>query len=274
MSGDDVRAMQTILQREGYFHGTPLGNFRMVTRDAVKHFQNTHIGRDGAFLEADGVVGPQTWWALHNPHGSAQRNGLERPEKEEPEFGYRGEFVEWMYDTHARDVHEIPDGSNYGDGVTGIVNSCGFSYGIPWCLALVSCGWRACFDEPPLGAMHVHVSTFWNEARKAGKAFGKGRYTPSPGDIGIYNYRQGLRQDGTLAGPGHATTVVRVSEDGTVHNAIEGNAGNRCKHSIRREADPAFVGYVNLFGGEDNPLDFPRGVTTAPVTELSLIESR
>jgi peptidoglycan hydrolase-like protein with peptidoglycan-binding domain len=129
-SGGDVTVVQTILQAEGYFKSTPLGNFGAITETALKHFQGTHIGEDGEFLKADGEVGPKTWWALHNPHGSAQRSHIPTPEKISLEIvqpsdpAPRAQFLTFLYALHKKGVQEIPDGSNYGDGVTAIVNAC------------------------------------------------------------------------------------------------------------------------------------------------------
>jgi hypothetical protein len=271
--GEDVKLVQTILQQEGFFKGTPLGNFLGVTEAAVKHFQGTHIGENGEFLAADGVVGPLTWWALHNPHGDAQRSFIPTPEPVAT-VSPRLRYVQYLYEMHGRGIREIPDGANYGDGVTPVVNACGFSYGIYWCLAAQAYAWRQVFGEPPLGAMHVHCSTFWNEALKRGQAHPKKNYVPLPGDIAIYNYAGGLKAGNRLTGPGHAAGVARVSEDGRRFNALEGNVGNRFKHSIRNVSESSLVGFVNLFGDEANRPKFQTGITEAPVVTLSLAGSR
>ena len=279
-SGEDVTLVQTILQAEGFFTGTPLGNFLGITETAVKHFQGTHIGEDGEFLKVDGEVGKKTWWALHNAHGPAQRSFIPTPERIPLEIvqpsdpAPRAQFLTFLYALHKKGVQEIPDGSNYGDGVTPIVNSCGYKYGIYWCLATQSYAWREVFGSPPLGAMHVGCSTFWNEAHALGKAHPKKGYTPIPGDIAIYNYGSGLLSNGRLSGAGHAACVARVSEDGKQFNALEGNIGNRLKHSIRNVSEGTLVGYVNLFGDEKNPPKFARGITAAPVIAVTLEGSR
>ena len=277
--GRDVLLVQGILQEEGFLQETPMGNFNGPTREAVRYFQGTHIGKEGNFLEVDGIVGPKTWWALFNPNGSAQQNHISTPEDTNAILGphtyaERAAVVRYLYELHAKGVKEVPDGSNYGDGVTPIVNACGFRYGIYWCLAVAVYAHAHVTKAAPLGAMHVHCATFWNKALANHKAHLKGRYTPIPGDIAIYNYRGGPDARGRLHGAGHATTVVRVSHDGKVHNAIEGNAGNRLKHSMRHEADKSLVGYVNLWGDEKNPPQFRRGITKAPIVELSLAGSR
>ena len=275
--GEDVKVVQTLLQKEGYFTGTPLGNFLSRTKAAVQYFQNTHIDFDGEFLEPDGVVGPKTWWALHNPNGSAQRSFIPS-EGEEPikntEETDRDKFIKELYDMHGRNIREIPNGSNYGDGVTPLVNDCGFTYGIFWCLAALSSAYKTAVGEAPLGAMHVHCATFWNEAKKKGIAFPKGTYEPLPGDIAVYNYRGGLRSNGTLTGAGHVAGVARVAHNNQSFNALEGNVGNRFKHSLRRVSERSLVGFVNLFGDQDDRPIYKKGTTDAPVIVPSLADTR
>lgn len=273
--GEDVRYVQTILQREGYFKGTPLGNYLTLTREAVQYFQNTHIDKEGNFLVADGEVGPKTWWALHNPNGSAQRSYIPTDDAVPlADASKREAVLAFLKARHATGVREIPDGSNYGDGVTACVNACGFSYGIYWCLAEQSYAEKEANGEAPLGAMHVHCSTFWNVALAQGKAHPKGGYTPIPGDIAIYNYAGGLRAGNRLTGAGHAARVARVSESGEQFNMFEGNVGNRLKFSKRNRSEATLVGFVNLYGDEANPPRFARGVTDAPTITLSLAGSR
>ena len=56
--GEEVKKVQTLLTKRGYYNGTVSGTFDAATQDAVKIFQ-----RDFG-LDADGVVGTQTWQAL------------------------------------------------------------------------------------------------------------------------------------------------------------------------------------------------------------------
>jgi peptidoglycan hydrolase-like protein with peptidoglycan-binding domain len=277
MSGEDVKYVQTILQKEGFFSGTPLGNFKKLTKEAVLHFQNTHIGEDGKELKADAEVGKKTWWALHNPHGDAQRNFIPVEAGAvlaRAEDGPRHKVLKKLYAMYAQGIKEIPDGSNYGDGVTPICNACGFTYGIYWCLAAQAYAIKEALGTPPLGAMHVHCSTFWNEALKLGFAFPKGSYTPTPGDIAIYNYGRGLLSSGRLDGAGHAAAMVRLSVDGQQFNALEGNIGNRFKHSIRNMSERTLVGFVNPYKDAANLPKFERGITQAPTIAASYADSR
>ncbi len=55
MQGPDVREVQEILSRLGFFMGTIDGSFGTVTASAVIKFQQS------IFIAVDGVVGPYTW---------------------------------------------------------------------------------------------------------------------------------------------------------------------------------------------------------------------
>lgn len=55
----DVRDLQTILVGQGYNVGPIDGNFGPQTANAVRAFQSAHG------LIPDGIVGPDTWGALH-----------------------------------------------------------------------------------------------------------------------------------------------------------------------------------------------------------------
>lgn len=277
MKGEDVKYVQTILQREGFFRNTPLGNFLSLTKEALLHFQSTHIDEEGKELKADGQVGKKTWWALHNPNGDAQRNYLPTVAGvniAKAEDGPRHKVLKKLYAMHAKGIKEVPDGSNYGDGVTAICNACGFTYGIFWCLAALSYAFREATGEKPLGAMHVGCATFWNEALKQGLAFPKEGYAPTPGDIAIYNYGGGLLKSGRLSGSGHAAAVARLSVDGKQFNALEGNIGNRFKHSTRSMAEKTLVGFVNPYNDAANLPVFERGITHAPAIAASYADSR
>src|SRR5687768_15822060 len=75
-TGEDVKLVQRLLASQGHFDGAIGGNFGPVTKKAVLYFQMTHLGQNGKPLEVDGVVGPDTWWALQNPIGVPQSSGI------------------------------------------------------------------------------------------------------------------------------------------------------------------------------------------------------
>jgi murein L,D-transpeptidase YcbB/YkuD len=51
--------------------------FGRAVENMVLYFQMTHQGPDGKWLGVDGVVGKDSWWALKNATGQAQRSFLE-----------------------------------------------------------------------------------------------------------------------------------------------------------------------------------------------------
>ena len=65
-AGDEVTALQRILQRAGLFRGTISGNFLDLTKEAVVGFQRLHNGARGKRLPATGIVTGATWWALQH----------------------------------------------------------------------------------------------------------------------------------------------------------------------------------------------------------------
>lgn len=253
MSGDDVREIQSLLKRQGwYFDGEPRGNFGPLTEDAVIDFQQTHLGNDGEWLEVDGIVGPQTLWAINNPSGDAQRSFIDasipdglsdiRDKQLEAALGY------WR-----RGVHEVPDGSNQGDGVDQFITG----YGpVPWCMLFVShCdlqtngGWA-------LGRREAGTYNAWKKSTDLGIYFAKDVYTPVPGDWFLMQYR---RDDGSFKGTGHVGFVLRVSKDGLSFQTVEGNAGNRVAVKTRYISQRTLIGFVNRWKGEDD-LDYERGL--------------
>lgn len=128
-SSEQVMALQHILMTQGYFKGIPKGNFRRLTQDAVRLFQMEHLDPEGQWLNPDGVVGPLTWWALYNPQGTPQRNWIDAKLPDGiPK--YREDLLTTALIEHRANTHEIPDGTNWGDGVTKYLEGIGPA---PWC---------------------------------------------------------------------------------------------------------------------------------------------
>lgn len=73
--GDDVLALQRILNFFGYSVDED-GIFGSATRSAVIRFQSQHR------LDADGIVGAQTWAALGNSSGTSQTEPAEQPKEQ------------------------------------------------------------------------------------------------------------------------------------------------------------------------------------------------
>jgi peptidoglycan hydrolase-like protein with peptidoglycan-binding domain len=247
-SGPDVIVLQKMLQSSGHFDGEALGNFKGKTDSAVRYFQMTHINKDGRFLDVDGVVGPETWWALMHPDGSAQKSGI-KPEPPTVKKGQRSTAVErrmkllaWALKEYKKGVKEVPSGSNWSPRIKEYLGHVGIDYPAPWCQAFTSSGHIETFNYYP-GIITGGVWKAWNDARRKGTAIkNDGSYKPRPGDRAFQ-----LHGDGT----GHTFYVVKASKDFKYVNTIEGNAGNRVKAGLRNTA--TIDGYVNDFGdaGED-----------------------
>lgn len=276
MSGDDVKIVQGILKKNGFFSGSIGGNFLDQTRAALLNFQWSHIDEMGQPLDVDAVVGEQTWWALHNASGSAQRNFIPPAAApvERVASSARAKLLDVAMSLYKLGVVEIPDGSNYGPAgspLRRIINACGFSHGIYWCMALQSVVHKEALGEAPFGAMHVGCKAYYEAGEKWGVSFRKETYEPIPGDVAIWLY---VNEAGKLNGSGHAARVAAVSEDGKKFNTLEGNIGNRYKFGVRAMSEPTLFGFVNPVGDHKNRPNFKRGISSAPVIAPTYAQTR
>lgn len=234
VTGPDVAVVQSLLRSQGFFDQKTSQTYDMALVRAVADFQASHLGRNGLPLMVDGEVGPETWWALNNPSGEAQRSGLKGavPKKLS---GPRKEVIKVALSQHG--VKESPDGSNWGPDVSKYLAGVGPA---PWCAFFVSWCVREATGSYPMGKRHGHCLTFWREAKAAGKTH---KNVPSPGDIFIMLYRSG----GKLTGSGHTGFVL--GSDGETINTIEGNAGNRVKVGSRSLR--SIEGFIALWPAEE-----------------------
>jgi hypothetical protein len=243
---EHVVTLKSILRSQGLWDGTSNNVFGPKLHGAVQYFQNTHIGPDGEYLDDDGVVGEDTWWALHHPSGKEQRSNILVPDSTAGFYGNlaksRKDLIRLLFKEHAAGVREIPDGSNRGDGVDKYIAGIGPA---PWCNLLQSWAWKEVTGGWPLGRRQAHVQTFWNLARQAGVAFPKASYSPVPGDFLVWRFA-----DGT----GHISCAVATNLEGSKVNTIGGNEGNRVKLGLRViEQEPRLAGYINLHGDANAP---------------------
>ena len=242
----DVVRLQHLLSSHGYFSDrTPAnGLFDDVTYDNVVLFQLQHVDRSGQALEPDGEVGENTWWALQNPSGTAQRNHFQ-PFVPDHLTARRKQILELIFEEHATPVYEVPDGSNRSPnidqywGQTGII-------GQPWCCAFVSWVLREVLGYYPInGVHHIGVQNMWRAAQRENLATEK----PKPGDVFI-QIKSG--------GKGHTGFVVGVSADGKHIYTGEGNCGNRLK--IGRRTCDSIEHYIDCIqdgqGMDFSPSDF------------------
>ncbi|MCW8876520.1 MAG: CHAP domain-containing protein [Kangiellaceae bacterium] len=239
----DVLYLQGQLHKHGYFREKKPceGLFCGDTEVEVKLFQSQHIGKDGFPLVADGVVGGKTWWALDNPSGDAQRNGVEA-KIPEGLSAVRQTLLEILFEEHAKDVYEIPDGSNSSLEIDKYWGDTGLK-AYPWCCAFVSWSLDEVLGRFPIGNKHhVGVMNMWRNARQ----LGMGTAEPKPGDIFIQDLGRGK---------GHTGFVISVSSDNESIYTCEGNSGNRLKLGKRNMA--SINHYIDAFQ-DGQSLDFER----------------
>lgn len=265
--GEEVKVLQSLLRKSGFFEGKLGGNFQALTLAAVKAFQASHMGPSGKYLNVDGEVGPATWWALENPNGDAQRSGIQTDPSVIPTgiSEARKKILRLAIKEHRAGVAESPKGSNWGDGVTKYLLGVGPA---PWCCYCMSWLNKQAYDRYPLGKRYGHCATFWRDAKAAGAGFPKAKYEPIPGDFGIILYGS--------SGSGHIFLVANVSADGRSFNTFAGNEGDRFKHGWREKSQDTIVGFINLFG-DDTPAahaKFKRQIFSAEKLASSLAATR
>ena len=261
-TGEWVKVVQQLLKDQGFFSGAVRGNFLKLTKEAVIYFQHTHLGPNGEFLESDGVVGPDTWWALRNPVGKPQQSNLPReiPDGLTP---MRQRVLNIALGEHAAGVQEVPDGANSGDGVTKYLPG---GRGAFWCCYFWSWVDREAFGKNSLGAKYGRVSSAFSKARELGMASQKGDYVPIPGDAFVMATSKTERGKFKFTGNGHIGYVLRVELLGgkaVAINTVEGNSSNRVKLGKRDLSDAAIVGFINNYGPDEQPTGWQQGLVSA-----------
>jgi Putative peptidoglycan binding domain/CHAP domain len=229
MQGREVANLQERLTALGYAPGPIDGAYGPTTATAVRAFQ-----RDNQ-LEMDGVVGPETRKALRSAR---------KPKSQQPVVRRASSLGAKALAEAVKHVgkKERPAGSN----------RCEFGKwfgvdGVPWCAIFVS----FCFAK---GANYVIAAGFkgagcyrngctyvpTTEAWLRATGMWKGRTTPLPGDIAIFNWDGGV--------PDHIGIVEEYLGGGKFHS-IEGNTslGNNSNGGevMRRVR---YVSQVNGFG--------------------------
>lgn len=247
-----VVRLQNLLSASGYFRSaTPAhGIFEDVTHEEVELFQLQHQGPDGRPLTVDGIVGEHTWWALRNASGDPQRSHLAAVIPDGIS-DIRRTLLEVILAEHAKDVREVPDGSNRGPhidrywGNTGVI-------GLPWCCAFVSWALHDTLGHYPVGGRHhLGVQVMWRAARQAGL----GTREPKPGDLFIQIM---------AGGKGHTGFVIGVTPAGDAIYTCEGNVGNRLKVG-RRQRDTIHH-YIDCMGPQGP--DFERSTFDVKSVDL------
>jgi hypothetical protein len=203
MSGPDVHHLQHQLTTLGYAPGAVDGYYGPATAAAVQAFQRDHG------LQVDGVVGPQTWNAI----GSAKPHPGGPPVVRAPSDLGKKALAEALKHIGVKESppnsNDTPFGKWFG------VN------GVPWCNIFVSycfavgAGYDICHGFKGAGVYtkgctYVPTTEAWLRAT----GMWRGRTTPLPGDVAIYNFY------GT--GADHIG-IVESAGSGGAFNAVEGN---------------------------------------------------
>ena len=195
LHGKDVLALQKALSALGYSPGEHDGIYGSHTAAAVRAFQADH------HLEVDGYVGPKTRTALKAARPSAHAKSS---------IGAKAlvEALRHVGETE-KPVNRTPFGAWFGVD------------GVPWCNTFVSycfkvgAGYTICagYHGPGVytrGCTFVPTTKQWLVA----SGMWRGRSTPQPGDIAIFNWDGGV--------PDHIGLVVKDLGGGRFES-VEGN---------------------------------------------------
>jgi hypothetical protein len=251
MSEPDVKRLQEILVQQGFLKPEDVtGSFSDKTLSAVLYFQNTHRNAKGEELKPDGIVGPETWWALEHPSGAAQRIGtiLRVPEGLTPQ---RASVLHFCAEQRALNVHEVPDGSNDSPEI----RLYGPPFKVAWCMKFAS---YALYQAKVIAFTEASTWTFWKWAERKGifyPAFSKNPRALVPGNIVLWQHKDG---NGNWTRLGHAGVVFSVSPGGVLFNTIEGNHGNAVASVVRRIGERNLIGFVNPYSSNEQVSQFER----------------
>lgn len=236
----DLEQLQRTLQRIGYGQALQVTGYPSEELwKAVALFQMQHVGPLGLFLDADRIVGQDTWWALANPSGPRQRNGygLALPPRDQLTEQRRLALDVYVAE-YRKDVKEEPDGSNRSPLIDGYWGNTGL-LGKAWCCAQVSTLLLRALGHYPFGFHHVSVAGMVAWARSHDRI----TRVPKPMDVWAI-----LHPDGT----GHTGVATALDDLARVFATLEGNCGNRFKHG-RRQLTPELV-WLDPFQDAQPPL--------------------
>lgn len=248
--GPSVKRLQGILINQGYDVGSAGadGDFGKFTFAALQEFQGAHLGPDKKALNPTGIVDQATEWALQFPSGITQRSFID-PMIPSGLTPGRLRLLEFVVAKYRQGIHEVPDGSNGGDGVDEITGG----RRAAWCMRFV---WW-CLDQLKL---QVYPHPVWacidarEIARNKGWWRARGAYSPKPGDQFIMLYSD---EHGGLTGKGHTGWVLDTFPGGVI--TIEGNCGNRVACKRRSLGQLSLRGFINFWPKDEQPLTWGHG---------------
>lgn len=261
--GGAVMEVIDLLANQGFYSDTSnflAAKFNVGVEDAVIYFQQTHLGRDGKPLQVDGIVGPETMWALKHPTGKAQKSNL-NPLIPRGITGERLTVLNVAVAEHAKGIRERPNGSNRSKEIDKYFpkwwldkhgSSRHLAKGLPWCCYFVSWVFKEALGAYPTGRIEGSCSRFAQKAMEHPDQWvSRDAVLEStirmiyPGDIFmiLHPKKPGKAQTG------HTGIVLRVNEEETKINTIEGNCGNRVKCGLRDISD--ITGFIDPFEVEE-----------------------
>ena len=254
-----VAELVTLLKKHGCAPRPPVTSatprFGVAIENMVLYFQMTHQGKNGDWLDVDGIVGKGTWWALDNASGDAQRSFLEvaLPEGLTEE---RRKLLEIAVSQHGiREDPKLPPnrGKEVDKFQPGFIRNSTTKEGQAWCSLFCSWVIKEHFGRHVMGRPVAGVWDARNHAVDRGRWEPNDGRIPTPGDAFVILHSDDFEEKRSK---GHIGFVLMVSEDGKSINTIEGNCGNRVKIAKRNLSDPRLRGFINIFG--DHPT-FKRG---------------
>lgn len=247
-SGAFVRVLHQLLAEQGFPCEGPevaQAGFGVSTWGAVGLFQASNVGRSGATLSTDGVVGVETWWALEHAGSEPVSAGAPAtffiPEEasQAPSNTVAAAALLSAASEYRRGVREVPNGSNRGprvDVYTGLEGRPVEVAGPPWCAYFASWNFAKAPGGSPFGRQggalaiveyclgHLPGSVVDTSSRHLVSASD----VPSivkPGDLGVID---------TGGGHGHVYQVAGVL--GYNLWSVEGNSGNAVRVRERKVA--------------------------------------
>ena len=225
-----MQFLQVKLNDEGFTcgdersHSTEKCIFGEATHTAVTMFQETHLGPDRRFLDVDGIVGPNTWWALDHSTGHAQKSYIQ-PIIPEGLSEERTSFLQIPLHEHAIGIKEEPSGSNWSESPEGGIAKYK-PEGPPaaWCCRFFHWCTEQAVEKGIIDAVRRSkikrrgsVRRTRQYARDAGLYYpNDGSYTPRPGDAHVMDGHIGivtrieLDEDGKLSWDSSTSSEMRM----------------------------------------------------------------
>jgi len=231
-SGPAIEKIQQQLIEQGFVVGIDSADhvFGRDTYNAITMFQACHLGRDGRPLKVDGLVGPETTWALEHPSSSDQAPPVDQSIIDQVVPGLAGKALQIGLEELRRGVKEKPDGSNRGERIdlyTGCKADAGVK-GPAWCAYFVSwCIDKAADGKSPMGIIGSAQNIMhWGQRNNC--CLVPGAAILRVGDIFI------IARDDVHGHCGFIRQVLPGAAPTAGFRSLEGNAGNAVRSYPRK----------------------------------------